>query len=95
MIRSFADRDTARLALGIRSRRLPPQIQDKAVRLLRVMAEIVEWNDLRNPPGNKLHALHGDRDGQYAIWINSQWRIAFRPDEDGALTDVEVTDYHG
>ncbi len=94
MIRSFADKETLRLANGIRSRKLPPSIQERAMRLLREMHRVRDWNDLRYPPGNKLHALYGDRAGQYAIWINSQWRIAFTP-ADGALENVEVTDYHG
>lgn len=94
MISSFADKDTQRLAAGIRSRKFPPEIQDKAMRLLREMLRVRDWNELRNPPGNKLHALYGDRAGQYAIWINRQWRIAFTP-VDGALENVEVIDYHG
>ena len=94
MILRFADKETQRLAAGIRSRKLPPGIQEKAMRLLREMNRVRDWNDLRHPPGNKLHALSGDRAGQYAIWINSQWRIAFTP-ADGALENVEVTDYHG
>lgn len=93
MIRNFVDRETERLAAGVRSRKLPSEIQEKAMRLLRLMRRVLDWNDLRNPPGNKLHALHGDRAGQYAIWINRQWRIAFTP-VDGACADVEVTDYH-
>lgn len=93
MIRDFGDKETQRLADGIRSRKWPPEIQDKALRLLREMARVRDSNDLRYPPGNKLHALGGDRAGQYAIWINRQWRIAFRP-VDGMLADVEITDYH-
>lgn len=93
MIYSFADKETARVARGDRSRSYPPDIQRKAFVLLRQMAEVLDWNELRNPPGNKLHALHGDRNGQYAIWINSQWRIAFTPTAEG-LSDVEITDYH-
>jgi toxin HigB-1 len=93
VISSFADQETERLANGVRSRKLPPDMQPKAMRLLRLMGRVADWNDLRNPPGNKLHALSGDRAGQYAIWINRQWRIAFTP-IDGACADVEVTDYH-
>lgn len=93
MIRSFADKQTQRLANGVRSRRLPPELQDRAVKLLRIMAEVEDWTELRQPPGNQLHALSGDRAGQYAIRINRQWRIAFTP-VDGACADVEVTDYH-
>ena len=79
MIRNFADKETQGLANGIRSRKLPPEIQDKAMRLLRLIGSCADWNELRHPPGNKLHALHGDREGQYALWINRQWRIAFTP----------------
>lgn len=93
MIRNIKDKKTHRLSLGIRVADLPAEIQPKATRLLRTMAECEDWNELRNPPGNKLHALRGDRKGQYAIWINRQWRIAFTP-VDGACADVEVTDYH-
>jgi proteic killer suppression protein len=93
MIRNVLDKEAKRLANGIRSRKLPPEIQEKAMRLLRLMTDCADWNDLRNPPGNKLHALHGDREGQYALWINRQWRIAFTP-VDGECTDVEITDYH-
>lgn len=94
MTLTFADKETARLAAGIRSRKLPPDVQAKAMNLLRIMKRVHDWNELRNPPGNKLHALSGDRAGQYAIWINQQWRIAFTP-VDGALENVEVIDYHG
>jgi toxin HigB-1 len=45
------------------------------------------------PPGNRLHALKGDREGQYAISINDQWRICFRF-ENGDAHDVEVCNYH-
>jgi len=93
MISNFKDKRTRRLANSIRVAGLPPEIQAKAVRLLRIMADCEEWNELRSPSGNKLHALRGNRKGQYAIWINRQWRIAFTP-VDGACEDVEVTDYH-
>jgi len=94
MIRSFGDKETARVSRGDRSRKLPPDIQFKAFALLRQMDEVAIWTDLRSPPGNRLHALHGDREGQYAIRINNQWRIVFRPSSEG-LADVEITDYHG
>ncbi len=49
--------------------------------------------DLRLPPGNKLHALKGDREGQHAISVNDQWRICFCFESDGVY-DVEICDYH-
>ena len=49
--------------------------------------------DLRQPPGNQLEALKGDRKGQYGIHINDQWRMCFRW-ENGDVYDVEIVDYH-
>ena len=50
-------------------------------------------DDLKAPPGNRLHSLHGDREGQHAIRINDQFRICFRRKDDDAY-EVEITDYH-
>jgi proteic killer suppression protein len=50
-------------------------------------------DDLKVSPGNRLHALKGDRQGQHAIAVNTQWRICFRF-VDGDAYDVEVCDYH-
>lgn len=49
--------------------------------------------DLRVPPANRLESLKGDREEQYSIRINDQWRICFRW-SDGDATGVEITDYH-
>ena len=49
--------------------------------------------DLRVPPGNRLETLRGDRDGQWSIRVNDQWRLCFRF-EDGNAFDVEIVDYH-
>ena len=49
--------------------------------------------DLRIPPGNRLEALKGDREGQHSIRINEQWRLCFRW-SDGDSLDVEIVDYH-
>jgi proteic killer suppression protein len=50
-------------------------------------------DDLRIPPANRLERLKGDRDGQYSIRINDQWRICFVWKQGDAL-DVEIVDYH-
>ena len=52
-----------------------------------------ELNDLRIPPGNRLEALSGDREGQHSVRINDQWRICFIWD-DGDAYQVEIVDYH-
>jgi proteic killer suppression protein len=53
----------------------------------------VPLEDLRNPPGNRLEALKGDRAGQWSIRINDQWRICFEWTDKGA-EHVEIVDYH-
>jgi proteic killer suppression protein len=93
MIRSFRDRETERIWNGQRSRRLPSEIQDAALRKLRLLSGARRLEDLRIPPGNRLEALSGDRRDQHSIRINQQWRICFRWN-DGEADDVEVCDYH-
>lgn len=53
----------------------------------------VRIEDLRAPPGNRLEQLKGNRNGQWSIRINDQWRICFRW-ENGEAFDVEIVDYH-
>lgn len=93
MIRSFRNRETEKVWSGRRSRRLPADIQDGALRKLRMLAAAGRLDDLRVPPGNRLEALAGDRKGQHSVRINQQWRICFRWTE-GGCEDVEICDYH-
>ncbi|QUT06015.1 type II toxin-antitoxin system RelE/ParE family toxin [Sphingobium phenoxybenzoativorans] len=93
MIRSFADPEAQLIWNGDRSRKLPPDIQQRAFRRLRMLDAANSLDDLRNPPSNRLHALTDDRSSQHSISINMQWRICFVWKDDGAH-DVEITDYH-
>jgi proteic killer suppression protein len=62
-------------------------------RKLRQLDIATELRDLASPPGNRLERLHGDREGQFSIRINDQWRICFIWREGNAY-DVEIADYH-
>jgi proteic killer suppression protein len=93
MIRSFRSEETEQIWQGERSRKLPGDIQERALRKLRQLDAAATIDDLRNPPGNRLEALKGNRAGQMSIRINDQWRICFRW-ADGDATDVEIADYH-
>lgn len=93
MIKTFADRRTKVLFETGTARRFPSDVERRAVRKLEYVDLAARLDDLRVPPGNRLHSLSGDRHGQYAIAINDQWRICFRF-EDGDAYDVEVCDYH-
>lgn len=93
MIRSFRDKKTERIFLREKSRKLPLDVQRVAQRKLAILDAAQSLQDLRVPPGNRLERLSGDREGQYSIRINDQWRICFRWEEDNAY-DVEIADYH-
>lgn len=93
MIRSFRDAETELIWQGVRSRRLPPDIQPVALRKLMMLHRARTLVDLRVPPANRLEQLRGGRAGQWSIRINRQWRICFRW-QNGDASDVEIVDYH-
>ena len=92
MIMSFKNEETEEL---FTSGNFPPlnTAQRKGLRMLRILHATGQLNSLRIPSGNRLEKLKGDRDGQFSIAINMQWRICFRW-EDGNAYNVEVVDYH-
>lgn len=93
MIESFVCKETQKIWHGNRSSKLPLNIQNKALRKLRQLDAAQTLEDLRNPPGNRLEALKGERKGEYSIRINQQWRICFVWNQ-GKAEKVEIVDYH-
>jgi toxin HigB-1 len=71
----------------------PPDLARRALRRSEYIHLANDLSDLKVLPSNRLHSLRGDREGQYSISINDQWRICFRWVDDDAY-DVEITDYH-
>ena len=93
MIKTFKDAETEKIYHRERSRKLLADIQQVALRKLRMINNAINLHDLRVPPANRLEKLAGSRDGQYSIRINDQWRICFVWHENDAY-DVEIVDYH-
>ena len=93
MIGSFGDRDTELIWLGQRARRIPENIQDIALRKLFMIEAAETVEDLREPPGNRLEMLKGDRKGWWSIRVNQQWRICFTW-KNGHAENIEIIDYH-
>jgi len=91
-IQSFKCAETALLFQQQRVRRWA-NISSVALKKLRVLHAAHLLGDLRIPPGNRLEALKGNRQGQYSIRINDQWRICFVWTAEGP-TEVEIVDYH-
>ena len=92
MIKSFKCRDTEVMFNGKRIERFI-SIQSGAMRKLALLNVARRIEDLRVPPGNRLEALKGKRQGQWSVRINDQWLICFRF-EAGNAFDVEIVDYH-
>ena len=93
MIKSFADNETEAVFSDGKSKVLPAEVLKRARRKLFAIDAAQRVEDLRMPPGNRLHALRGDRAGQYSLSVNDQWRICFAF-QDGDAYDVELCDYH-
>jgi len=93
VIKSFKSAETEKIFKLQRSRRLPNNIQQVALRKLRMISNAQNINDLRIPPANRLEKLSGKRSGQHSIRINNQWRVCFEWLENDAY-NVEIVDYH-
>ena len=93
MIKSFGSKETEKIWEGIRSTKLPFEIQQIGRRRLRMLNNSVSIIDLRVPPSNRLEKLTGSRKDFYSIRINDQWRIIFKWIE-GHSFEVEIIDYH-
>ena len=93
MIKTFSDKRTAALFMGIPAKGLPADIRKRAREKLVALSQATVIEDLRAPPSNRLEALKGDRAGQNSIRVNNQWRLCFVW-RDGDAYDVEFTDYH-
>ncbi len=93
MIKTFADKETERIYSQLFSRKLPQAIQKIALRKLIMIDNAQSLEDLRIPPANHLERLEGNREGQYSIRINDQYRICFTVDGNN-FYDAEVVDYH-
>jgi proteic killer suppression protein len=93
VIKSFANKQTESVYRRQIDKHLPREMQQAALRKLRMLNNAKSIEDLRSPPGNRLEKLKGERAGQYSIRINDQWRMCFVWRDDNAY-EVEITDYH-
>ena len=93
MIRSWGSKETKKVWDGIRSSKVPLQIQEIGRRKLRMINNSLDLDDIRIPPANRLEKLSGKLKDYYSIRINDQWRIIFKWIE-GHSYEVEILDYH-
>lgn len=92
-ITSFADSDTRKIYEGKHVRRFHPDVAKRARMKMRIIDAATCDKDLRSPPSNHFEKLKADREGQYSIRVNNQYRICFTWDGSNA-GQVELCDYH-
>ena len=92
MIKSFKDRKTEQLYNGNRVKKFQAFVR-QAEKRFRILDAADTLESLMYLPSNRFKALTGNREGQYSIRINDQWRICFEWTDDGPI-NVEITDYH-
>ncbi|HEY0439451.1 MAG TPA: type II toxin-antitoxin system RelE/ParE family toxin [Xanthobacteraceae bacterium] len=93
MIKSFASKETEDLFHGRSCRRVPSDVQRRALQKLVTIHAGGSLDEVGRIPGNRLEKLKGDRAGQYSVRVNDQWRICFAW-RDGNAYQVELADYH-
>ena len=93
MIKSFGNKETQKIYNQQLSRKLPQDIQQRALDKLIVIHTAISIDDLTTPPSNYLKQLKGNLEGYWSIRVNKQWRIIFRWENNHAY-DVEIVDYH-
>jgi proteic killer suppression protein len=92
MIKSYRDKKTRQFANGGHVRDFQG-FGRQAEKRLEILDAAESIQDLVALPSNRFEALSGDRQGQFSIRINMQWRICFEWPADGP-ENVEITDYH-
>lgn len=92
MIKSFRHKGLKRLYEKDDSRGINPNYLKKVKRILANL-DVAETIDHMRLPGYRLHELHGDRNGYFAVDVSGNWRIVFKY-EDGDASDVDLMDYH-
>jgi proteic killer suppression protein len=93
MIKSFKSKETEKVWNGVRSTKLPLEVQKIARRKLRMINNSIDLKDLRIPPSNRLEKLSGRLKAYHSIRINDQWRIIFIWKQ-GHAFDIQIIDYH-
>jgi len=93
LIKEFGDKESEKIWEGIPSKKLPYEIQNIALRKLRMINNALDIYDLRIPPANHLEKLKGDLSDFYSIRINDRWRIIFQWINNDAFK-VKIIDYH-
>ena len=92
MIESFQCKETEKIWRRLHSRKFPVEIQLRVLNKMQRIDAAEQLTDFRFPPSNRFEILKGQRQGQYSIRVNQQWRLCF--EFDGHVQNLELVDYH-
>lgn len=93
MIKTFAQPWLEEFWHSGKHKRVPSELEARLLRKMDMLNRAVARKDLQSSPSNRFHALHGDREGQWAISVSGSWRLCFRFEEDN-IYDLELVQYH-
>ncbi|MGZ8364297.1 MAG: type II toxin-antitoxin system RelE/ParE family toxin [Caulobacteraceae bacterium] len=93
MIQNWKSKDAKAVFEGRTPKGFPADLAKAARRRLAQLDAAVRVEDMRSPPGNRLHPLTGDRAGQWPVSVNDQFRVCFVWGDAGP-EQVEFVDYH-
>lgn len=93
MIKSFTQSWLEEFWHNGKHKRVPADLGPRLLRKMDMLNRAIAHKDLKAPPSNRLHALHGERTGQWAIAVSGSWRLCFRF-EAGDIFDLELVQYH-
>ncbi len=91
---SFKHKALRRFFETDRTRGLRPEWVPKLRRMLTALNDAKDMEELESVPSWRLHQLTGDREGTYALRVTANWRLTFRPDDEGGIHDIDLEDYH-
>lgn len=73
---------------------LPGDLIDRLFKMVNYIIDTASIDELEIPPNYGLHQLVGDRAGTFAMTVSRNWRMTFALNDDGAIIDLDLEDYH-
>jgi len=73
---------------------LDAALADRLRKMIAYLVAIETLGELHVPPNWGAHELTGDRAGIWSLTVTKNWRMTFRLNEDGAIADLDLEDYH-
>jgi len=92
-IRNVKHRGLRRLIEDNDGRGIRQDLLNRVRNVLTVLILSPSMEDVRGPPGWRVHQLTGDRRGTWSVSVSSNWRITFDLEDDEIL-NLDLEDYH-